>query len=58
MEDAQKIMAQGLCLEEYLAKVDEGVEMCIRDGPWAAFVLKTPKWASISLQTRTATGWR
>ena len=25
MEDAQKIMAQGLCLEEYLAKVDEGV---------------------------------
>ena len=25
VEDAQKIMAQGLCLEEYLAKVDEGV---------------------------------
>ena len=25
VEDAQKIMAQGLCLEEYLAKTDEGV---------------------------------
>ena len=25
VEDAQKIMAQGLCLEEYLAKVDSGV---------------------------------
>ena len=25
MEDAQKSMAQGLCLEEYLAKVDSGV---------------------------------
>ena len=25
VEDAQKIMAQGLCLEEYLAKVDDSV---------------------------------